>query len=128
MTDHLSDDTPPAASSEAGAGEAAPPDAALLASRLILAELRTEALRAGMIDTDGIRLLDLASLRLAPDATLPDAPALIALLRAAKPWLFTRSTSSLAAPPSSAPPVPRRATEMTDHEWRQARADLLRQR
>ena len=40
----------------------------------------------------------------------------------------TRSTSSLAAPPSSAPPVPRRATEMTDHEWRQARADLLRQR
>ena len=127
MTDQLSDDTPPAAS-EGGAGEAASPDAALLASRLILAELRTEALRAGMIDTDGIRLLDLSNLRLAPDATLPDAPALIALLRAAKPWLFTRSTSSLAAPPSSAPPAPRRATEMTDHEWRQARADLLRQR
>ena len=54
--------------------------------------------------------------------------ALIALLRAAKPWLFTRSTSSHAAPPSSVPPAPRRVTEMTEHEWRQARADLLRQR
>ena len=95
MTDHPSD-APPDASPDVGEA-AASPDAALLASRLILAELRTEALRAGMIDADGVRLLDLANVRLAPDATLPEAPALIALLRAAKPWLFTRSTSSPAA-------------------------------
>lgn len=127
MTDHPSNDTVPDASPAVG-GEAVPPDAALLASRLILAELRTEALRAGMIDADGVRLLDLANVRLAPDATLPEAPALIALLRAAKPWLFTRSTSSPAAPPSSTSHAPRRATDMTEREWRQARADLLRQR
>ena len=128
MTDHPSDDASPAVPLSAGEEQAASPDVALLASRLILAELRTEALRAGMIDADGVRLLDLASLRLSSDATLPEAPALIALLRAAKPWLFTRSTSSHAAPPSSVPPAPRRVTEMTEHEWRQARADLLRQR
>ena len=126
MTDHSSD-APPNASPVVG--EAATSlDPALLASRLILAELRTEALRAGMIDADGVRLLDLANVRLNPDATLPEAPALIALLRAAKPWLFTRNTSSPAAPPSSTSHAPRRATDMTEHEWRQARADLLRQR
>ena len=127
-----------AGSSSADDPNAAPPsnvegtvpslDPALLASRLILAELRAEALRAGMIDADGVRLLDVASLRLSPDATLPEAPSLIARLRTAKPWLFTRSTSSPAAPPSSVPSAPRRATEMTEQEWRQARADLLRQR
>ena len=127
MTDHSSNDAPVAPSPDVGEA-ATSPDAALLASRLILAELRTEALRAGMIDADGVRLLDLASVRLAPDATLPEAPAMIALLRAAKPWLFTRSTSSPAAPPPSTSHALRRATDMTEHEWRQARADLLRQR
>ena len=127
MTDHPAHEAPPASPGVAEES-AVPLDPALLASRLILAELRAEALRAGMIDADGVRLLDLAGLRLSPDATLPEAPSLIALLRTAKPWLFTRSTSSPAAPPSSAPSAPRRATDMTEQEWRQARADLLRQR
>ena len=132
MTDQPSDEAPttpqPTPAAQPGAGDPPPLDPALLTSRLILAELRTEALRAGMIDADGVRLLDTAVLRLASDATLPDAPALIAGLRAAKPWLFTRSTSSTKAPPAPTPPVPRRATDMTAEEWRQARAELLRHR
>lgn len=112
----------------ASAAASAEPDPTLLASRLILAELRHEALRAGMVDTDGVRLLDLSHLRLSADATLPEAPGLIAGLRAAKPWLFTRSTSSPAAPPSNIPQAPRRATDMTTDEWRLARAELLRRR
>lgn len=133
MTEIPSNDALP---SQDEAGQALPaattapagPDPALLASRLILAELRHEALRAGMVDTDGVRLLDLSSLRLSVDATLPEASSLIAGLRAAKPWLFTRSTSSPAAPPSNVPQAPRRATDMTADEWRLARAELLRRR
>lgn len=133
MTETPSDDAPP---SQDGAGQGLPaaitapvgPDPALLANRLILAELRHEALRAGMVDADGVRLLDLSSLRLSADATLPEASGLIAGLRAAKPWLFTRNTSSPAAPPSNVPQAPRRATDMTADEWRLARAELLRRR
>lgn len=133
MTETPSDDVLP---DQDGAGQAPPTslfapaglDPALLANRLILAELRHEALRADMVDTDGVRLLDLSNLRLSADATLPEAPSLIAGLRAAKPWLFTRSTSSPAAPPSNVPQAPRRATDMTADEWRLARAELLRRR
>lgn len=130
MTETPSDDVQ---LNQDGTGQApiapvAGPDPALLANRLILAELRHEGLRAGMVDTDGVRLLDLSNLHLSADATLPEAPALIAGLRAAKPWLFTRSTSSPAAPPSNIPQAPRRATDMTADEWRLARAELLRRR
>ena len=92
------------------------------------AELRAEAMRAGIVDIDGLRLLD-------PEQAAPGMPALpaasdvIGKLRRDKPWLFGGSHSSSAgAAPVAAPVRKRLATDMTIEEWRAARAELLRRR
>ena len=99
------------------------------ASRIIRAELRAEAVRAGMVDLDGLKLIDTTALALGADGEVAGAAALMRDVRRAKPWLFgAASTSSTAAAPASEPPQARRATEMSDEEWRAARAELLRRR
>lgn len=98
-------------------------------SRLIQAELKAEAVRAGMVDLDGLKLLDITDAKVNERGEVEGAAALLAGLKRAKPWLFGRSSSSSS---SSAPPVqpPRQklATEMTDDEYRAARAALLKHR
>jgi hypothetical protein len=95
--------------------------------RLIHAELKAEAVRAGMIDLDGLKLINTADLRLSDKGGVEGAADLMKRLRTSKPWLFgAANTSSPAAPPPSSPPQPKRATDMTDEEWRSARAELLR--
>jgi hypothetical protein len=96
-------------------------------TRFIRAELKAEAVRAGMVDLDGLKLLDFSHIELAPDGELENAADLMAQLRRAKPWLFggTSSSSPASAPPSQ-PPRPKLATEMTDDEYRVARAALLK--
>jgi hypothetical protein len=97
--------------------------------RLIRAELKTEALRAGMVDLDGIKLVETDSLALDAHGEIKGATALMHQLRQAKPWLFGgTSSSSGARAPNAQPPQTRQATEMTHDEWRSARADLLRRR
>jgi hypothetical protein len=93
------------------------------AARLRQAELKAEAMRAGIIDLDGLRLLD-------PVTQGEAEPALvIAKLRREKPWLFSPASSSSAASPPQAAPMKRKlATEMSIEEWRAARAELLRRR
>ncbi len=98
-------------------------------SRLIRSELKAEAIRAGIVDLDGIKLLDESAVTLSPTGDVENAPVLIAKLRKDKPWLFTGlSSSSSAVPPPAQPPRQKRATEMTDSEYRAARADLLKRR
>ena len=95
----------------------------------IQAELRVEAVRSGMIDLDGLRLLDSGGLQLAEDGTLADAKGMIGRLRQDKPWLFAaKSSSSHSEPPSSVPLRAKHATDMSVEEWRAARADLLKRR
>ncbi len=92
-------------------------------ARVRHAELRAEAMRAGIVDLDGLRLLD-------PSSQGDVEPALvIAKLRREKPWLFAAASSSNAASPPQAAPLKRKmATEMSIEEWRAARAELLRRR
>lgn len=98
-------------------------------ARLVAAALRAEAERAGMIDLDGLRLADASGLVAAEDGSVAGAAALVAALRRDKPWLFgPGSSSSAAAAPPSAPTRAKLATEMSDAEWRAARAELLRRR
>ncbi len=103
-----------------------PAEVLALRARLVQAELRTEAVRAGIVDLDGVKLLDATGLSLNAAGELEGGPALIAGLRASKPWLFGRSSSSASVAPRATPPKPRLATEMSLEEWRAARAELLR--
>ena len=98
------------------------------AARLRDFELKTEAVRAGIIDLDGLRLIDSKQVSIKGDE--PDsAAAIIGKLRRDKPWLFgTSSSSSVAAPPTAAATKRKLATEMTVEEWRTARSELLRHR
>jgi len=90
------------------------------------AELRIAALQAGIIDPDGVKLIDPAPLLAREDPKAAAAEALAAL-RAAKPWLFGAATTT---PPHPAPapesPRPRHAREMSREEYERAKAELLR--
>lgn len=98
-------------------------------ARVIRAELRAEAMRAGMIDLDGLKLIDTAPLKLGENGEVEGAATLMRDLKRAKPWLFgAASSSSTAAAPRTEPPRAKLATEMTEAEWRAARAELLRRR
>jgi hypothetical protein len=97
--------------------------------RLIRAELKAEAIRAKMVDLDGLKLVDPSAVTVDEAGEVQGAAALIQSLRRTKPWLFTAaSASSAATPPPAEPPRTRLATQMTTKEWLAARADLLRRR
>jgi hypothetical protein len=97
--------------------------------RLIKAELRSEALYAGMIDLDGLKLVDTSTLTFDGDGTIVGAAALMRNFKKIKPWLFGGvSSSNPTIPPIAQPSQAKLATEMTDSEYKAARAALLRQR
>ena len=123
MTDQQ--DTLPS-NSQPPASQPLDPQLAILRERLLHAELRLAARTAGMVDLDGIKLLDPAAIHLTETGDLADAPALMQRLKREKPYLFAQSGSSNATPPPTAILKPRSAMEMSLEEWRKARADLLR--
>jgi hypothetical protein len=95
--------------------------------RVIISELKVEAIRSGMIDLDGLTFLDLTQIRLDESGNLSEGADLIIKLKQSKPWLFTApSTSSTAKVPPSRPSRQKLATEMTDGEYRIARANIIR--
>lgn len=134
MTDQTETETGSTASAAAEALEAAVAErvAALearLRQRLMRADLKAHAVRAGMVDLDGLKLVDTSSLTLNDQDEVDGAETLMASLRRAKPWLFGaahHSTSSAAPAPPAQPPRARLATEMTDAEWQASKAELLR--
>jgi hypothetical protein len=97
--------------------------------RLMRAELKAEAVRAGMIDLDGLKLIDAAQVEIGEDGAVKGADGLMKTLRRNKPWLFgLASTSSTAPAPPASPPEQKHATKMSHTEWQTARAALLKQR
>lgn len=98
-------------------------------ARLIAAELRAEAVRAGIVDIDGLRLMDRPEVSVSSEGQVLGADRAVARLRRDKPYLFRdASSSAAAAAPDTTRPVERLATEMSLEEWRRARAELLRRR
>ena len=96
-------------------------------SRLIAANLRTEAVRAGMIDLDCLKLIDLSEVRLDDHDKIVGGRQIMADLRRNKPWMFgTTSSSSVAAAPASSPLRPKTAMDMTDAEYVAARTAVIR--
>ena len=97
--------------------------------RLIQVELKAEAIKAGMVDLDGLKLISPGDVTVDEHGNVRGAGSVIGRLRRDKPWLFpAQNSSSSAGVPAHSPTRPKLATEMTLDEWRAARADLLRRR
>ena len=98
-------------------------------SGIVKAHLQAEAMRAGMVDLDGLKMLDLTNITMSEDGDVRGASALMEKVRKEKPWLFGRAFTSAAgmAPPSQ-PPRQKLATDMTDAEYQAARVAILRYR
>jgi hypothetical protein len=93
------------------------------------ADLKVAAVKAGMVDLDGIKLIDPATIATAEDGTIRDASRIMDRLRTDKPWLFgARSTSTATDVPPSSPPRQKQAMEMSDEEYQTARMQLLKRR
>ncbi len=70
--------------------------------RVMRADLRVAAKDAGMVDLDGLKLLDTATLKLGDDGSVQNAAEALAALKQAKPWAFGQaSTSSPAQAPKA---------------------------
>jgi hypothetical protein len=135
----MSDDTPPPATANDPLDELRARAEALerqlaevqqrTEAQLIRAELKAEAIRAGMVDLDGLKLIDPTEVKLSADGEVEGAPALMTRLKKAKPWLFSpASLSSTAALPPARAPRQKLATEMTDAEYRVAREAVVKNR
>lgn len=95
--------------------------------RAILAELKIEAMRANMIDLDGLRFLDMTQISLDSDGGLTDGAALIDQLKRAKPWLFAApASSSVAKVPLSGAVRQKPVKDMSDAEYRVARENIIK--
>ena len=87
--------------------------------RVIRAELKAEALKAGMIDLDGLQLADLSAVKLNDKGEVEGGAAAIEALKKAKPYLFgATSTSTPGNPPKPAPAGGKSVLDMTPEEYR----------
>ena len=87
--------------------------------RIVLAELKAEAIRAGMVDPDGLKLLDTSKVALVEDGTVKVPDGFFDEAKKAKPWLFgatPNSTSSTSSPPKPGDTDIKLAKDMTDAE------------
>ncbi len=96
-------------------------------ANLLMSELKAEAVRAGMVDLDGLKLLDTSTVTVADNGEVAGAAAAMERFRRTTPWIFNAASSTTTAvPPPSQPPRAKQATDMTPEEYRAARAALLR--
>lgn len=94
--------------------------------RVIRAELKAEAIKAGMIDMDGLKLADLSKIKLDDNGEVVGAEDLMKSLKESKPYLFKAgTTSSTQDPPKKKDDSkPKTAQDMTDAEWKAEKRKL----
>lgn len=91
-------------------------------ARIVRSELKAAALKAGMVDVDGLKLADLTKVKLNADGEVEGADELMADLKKTKPFLFgVASTSNTNPVPPKVPPAAKSALEMTADEHKAAR-------
>lgn len=95
--------------------------------RIIRSELKAIAVKAGIVDLDGLKLVDLKDVKLNETGEVEGAEALIEGLKKAKPYLFgAPASSSTATAPTNTPPSNKKATEMTAEEYAAAKKAAIR--
>ncbi len=92
--------------------------------RVIRAEVKAFAVKAGIVDLDGLQLADLSKITINDTGEIVGAEEAIEALRKAKPYLFTKTTSSTEKAPKGTQTAPKKATEMTAEEYRAAKREL----
>lgn len=95
--------------------------------RIVRAELKAAALKAGMVDLDGLKLADLSKVKLGADGEVEGADTLMEELKKAKPYLFGAASTGTGNPaPKPNDPKPKKASDMTAEEYAAAKSALLR--
>jgi hypothetical protein len=85
--------------------------------RVIRAELKAAALKAGIVDLDGLKLLNTSDVKLDEEGEVVIPDGFFDNARKAKPWLFGQATTSQTSPaPRQESPKTKSAHEMTDAE------------
>lgn len=92
-------------------------------ARIIRAEIKAHAIKAGIVDVDGLALADLSKITINDKGEVVGAEDAIEALRKAKPYLFTKTTASSGRAGEGQPPKDqehkaKRATEMSADEYR----------
>lgn len=98
--------------------------------RALKADLRVAATNAGMLDLDGLKLIDDGKIELDDEGNLKNGEALMTSLKEGKAYLFTKeappapkppaSTGNPNPPPSPKDPKPKSARDLSEAEWNRA--------
>lgn len=95
------------------------------------AALKLAAKDAGIVDLDGLKLLDTSAVKVGDDGTVAIPDKFFEKAKELKPYLFTQTgaqtgnTASTAKPPSAAATAPKQALAMTDAEYAAARSAAI---
>lgn len=96
-------------------------------ARVMRAELKSVALKHGIVDLKGLALLDLTGLKMNADGELEGADALFEAAKTASPWLFgSKNTGSTNAPPEKKPVVPVDVRKADQKDYDAAKAAYLK--
>ena len=104
--------------------------------RLIRSELQLRAVQHGILDLDGLRLLDTRAITIGQDGSVLGAEEALTTFRASKPYLFNQggavarplTTTARENAPPRAEPEPVDARQLSREQWQVERARLLAHR
>lgn len=98
--------------------------------RIVRAELKAEAIKAGMVDLDGLKLADLSKVKLNDAGEVEGAEALMEEMKKAKPYLFSTSTTTTSTEKKPPPKGDEKVdvTKMTAAEYKAHKQELLNKR
>ena len=95
--------------------------------RILRAELKTVALKAGMVDLDGLKLADLSTVKLTDAGEVEGAEALMTLLKEKKPYLFAAAstTTQTNTPPTPKDLANKDARTLSSEDYKAQKAALI---
>ena len=88
------------------------------AARIIKAELKAHAIKAGIVDIDALALADLSGVKLNDNGEIEGADAVIEALKKSKPYLFAQTTASTQQPPKGGKQETKTARDLSDADLR----------
>jgi hypothetical protein len=88
------------------------------AQRIIKAEMKAHAIKAGIVDIDALALADLSGVKFNDAGEIEGADAAIEALKKAKPYLFAQTTASTQQPPKVGKQETKTARDLSDADLR----------